>query len=483
MSRQRIRLDRYLERNGLEIRFEPGREGAVLSEALGDLRAPDLMDRVLERENFDTAVQQVVRNGGAGGVDGMSASELPSYVEQNWDALYVDLRTGHYKPKPVRRVVIPKPDGGERNLGVPTVLDRAIQQAVAQVLSPIYEPKFSNRSFGFRPGRGAQDAIVRLRDDCDQGYTWAVDIDLSKYFDTINHDLLMGILRRDIEDETLLILIKRFLKSGVMVDGLVQSTDEGSPQGGNLSPLLANIYLNEFDRTMEERGHRFVRYADDIIVLMPTKKGATRVMETCRKYLEGTLKLRLNEDKSKVAQIYGIKFLGFTIELRDWTGVPMNVIGIHPKSIKRFKDKIRETLRKNSPIPMEARLAYLKSYVGGWLNYYGLAEMKCAMDGISGWTRRRLRALLLKQWKRTYRRGKNLQRIQAEHGIAPIHFASMWKTVKYDGIWKMSNNRTVTRILHNRYLEGIGCPNILSQYVEIHSKLLNRRDTRVRPVV
>ena len=259
MSRQRNRLDRYLERNGLEIRSEPGRAGVILSEALGDLRAPDLMDRVLERENFDTAVQQVVRNGGAGGVDGMSASELPSYVEQNWDALYLDLRTGHYKPKPVRRATIPKPDGGERNLGVPTVLDRAVQQAVAQVLSPLYEPKFSARSFGFRPGRSAQDAITRIKEDCDQGCTWAVDIDLSKYFDTINHDLLMEILRRDIKDETLLILIKRFLKSGVMVDGLVHATEEGSPQGGNLSPLLANIYLNEFDRTMENRGHRFVR--------------------------------------------------------------------------------------------------------------------------------------------------------------------------------------------------------------------------------
>lgn len=483
MSRQRNRLDRYLERNGLEIRFEPGREGAVLSETLGDLRAPDLMDRVLERKNFDAAVQQVVRNGGAGGVDGMSASELPSYVEQNWESLYVDLRTGHYKPKPVRRVVIPKPDGGERNLGVPTVLDRAIQQAVAQVLSPIYEPKFSDRSFGFRPGRGAQDAVYRLKEDCDQGYTWAVDIDLSKYFDIINHDLLMEILRRDIRDETLLILIKRFLRSGVMVDGLVHATEEGSPQGGNLSPLLANIYLNEFDRTMEERGHRFARYADDIIVLMPTKKGATRVMETCRKYLEGKLKLRLNENKSQVAQIYGLKFLGFTMELRTRTGIPMNAIGIHPKSVKRFRDKIRETLRKNGPTPIEARLAYLRSYVRGWMNYYGIAEMKCAMEKTAGWTRRKLRALLLKQWKRTYRRGKNLQRIQTEHGIASVSYKSLWKAVKYGGIWRMANHPTVTHILHNDYLREIGCPNILSQYEEAHSRLLNRRDTRVRPVV
>lgn len=483
MSRQRKRLEYYLERNGLEICPEPGRAGVILSEALGDLRAPDLMDRVLERENFDTAVQQVVRNGGAGGVDGMSASELPSYVEQNWDALYLDLRTGHYKPKPVRRVVIPKPDGGERNLGVPTVLDRAIQQAVAQVLLPIYEPKFSDRSFGFRPGRSAQAAIARLKDDCVQGYTWAVDIDLSKYFDTINHDLLMEILRRDIEDETLLILIKHFLKSGVMVDGLVHATEEGSPQGGNLSPLLANIYLNEFDRTMEERGHRFVRYADDILVLMPTKKGATRVMETCRKYLEGTLKLRLNENKSHVSQVYGVKYLGFTIELRKWTGIPTNVIGIHPKSIERFENRIREILRKNGPMPLESRLSYLKVYVRGWLNYYGLAEMKCAMESITRWTRRKLRALLLKKWKRTYRRGKNLKKIQAEHGVTPIRYGSMWKTLKYDGIWNMANNYAVTQILHNRYLEEIGCPNILSQYVEIHSRLLNRRDTRVRPVV
>ena len=206
-------------------------------------------------------------------------------------------------------------------------------------------------------------------------------------------------------------------------------------------------------------------------------------METCRKYLEGTLKLRLNEDKSQVAQVHGIKYLGFTLELRKRTGIPMNVIGIHPKSFKRFENKIREILRKNSPVPVESRLTYLKQYVRGWLNYYGLAEMKCAMESISKWTRRKLRALLLKQWKRTYRRGKNLQKIQAEHGIVPIRYKSLWRTVKYDGIWNMSNDPTVTHILHNRYLEEIGCPNILSQYVEIHFKLLNRRDTRVRPVV
>ncbi len=464
----------------------PDGDGWILSEEQGELRARDLMDEILDKDNFNEAVRQVVRNRGAEGMDGMSVLELPDYVEQHWDGLYAELRTGRYRPKPVRRVVIPKPDGGERNLGVPTVLDRAVQQAVAQVLSRIYEPRFSERSFGFRPGKGAHDAIVTVRNDCDDGYVWAVDIDLSKYFDTINHSILMDILRRDITDETVLILIKRFLQSGVMVDGVVQPTEEGSPQGGNLSPLLANIYLNEYDQVLEERGHRFVRYADDLMILMRSEKGAHRVMESSRKYLEGVLKLRVNQAKSRVAPVPGLKYLGFTIYQRTKDDKVSFRITIHPKSVGRLKAKIRDVLRKRvNSVPAENRQKYLSAYLRGWLAYYGLADMTSLMEHLGKYIRRKVRALLLKQWKRTFTRWKKLTSIQAEHGldgnyIAPHH---LWRTLKYDGIWRMSNNPFITRILHNRYLESIGCPNLLEMYKERHQILLNRRDTRVRPVV
>ena len=470
----------------MESRPNPDGDGWILSEELGELRARDLMDEILDRKNFEEAVRQVVRNRGAEGMDGMSVLELPDYVEQHWDGLYVELRTGRYIPKPVRRVVIPKPDGGVRNLGVPTVLDRAVQQAVAQVLSGIYEPKFSERSFGFRPGKSAHDAIATVRNDCEDGYIWVVDIDLSKYFDTINHSILMDILRRDIRDETVLILIKRFLQSGVMVEGVVQPTEEGSPQGGNLSPLLANIYLNEYDRVLKERGHRFVRYADDLMILMRSEKGAQRVMESSRKYLEGTLKLRVNQAKSRVAPVAGLKYLGFTIDQRSKDGTITHRIALHPKSAGRLKVKIRDVLRKKGKsVPVEDRLKYLTAYLNGWLGYYGLAEMVCLMEHIGKYIRRKVRALLLKQWKRTYRRGRNLQTILAEHGLegVRISFRNMWKSIKYDGIWRMANNPFITKILHNRYLESIGCPNMLNMYKERHQILLNRRDTRVRPVV
>ena len=464
----------------------PDGDGWILSEELGELRARDLMDEILDKKNFEKAVQQVVRNRGAEGMDGMSVLELPDYVEQHWNDLYAQLRTGRYRPKPVRRAVIPKPDGGERNLGVPTVLDRAVQQAVAQVLSGMYEPKFSDRSFGFRPGRSAHDAVKTLRNDCDDGYIWAVDIDLSKYFDTINHGILMDILRRDIKDETVLILIKRFLQSGVMVNGVVQPTEEGSPQGGNLSPLLANIYLNEYDRVLEERGHRFVRYADDLMILMRSEKGAHRVMESSRRYLEDVLKLKVNQAKSQVAPAVGLKYLGFTIVQRMKDGTITHRIAIHPKSVDRLKNKVRNILRKKvNSVPVADRLRYLSAYLRGWMGYYGLAEMPSEMEHLGKYVRRKVRALYLKQWKRTYTRWKNLMGIQAEYGLKStvLSYRRLWKTLKYDGIWRMSKDPYIQKILHNRYLESVGCPNMLNMYKERRQILLNRRIREVRTVV
>lgn len=472
MDRQQKRLASYLEKQGLSLVSNEA-VGITVSESWGGLRRRDLMDEVLEKENFDRAVQQVVQNKGAEGMDGMSVAELPSFVNQHWDEIYTKLRLGLYKPRPVRRVTIPKPDGGERNLGIPTVLDRAIQQAVSQVLSKIYEPKFSERSFGFRPGRSAHDAVLRLKDDIEQGYTWAVDIDISKYFDNINHDILMEMLRRSISDETLLVLIKRFLKSGILADGILINTERGSPQGGNLSPLLANIYLDDFDKLLEERGLRFARYADDIVILVKTQKASARVMKSCANFLEGELKLKVNQEKSRSCLVSEIKFLGFSFAPRSDSEESWWIV-LHPKTIERFKNKIRSILKKNSSATIEDSLVNLTKSVIGWINYYGLASCKRRITELECWARRKLRAKMLKQWKRSYRRYRNLTQIATDNETR-FSYRELWNTLKFDGLWAMADNPAVEQILNNSYLESIGFPSMLNVYEEAHSRILNRR--------
>ena len=454
----------------------------VVRDAWGELNVPDLMDRVLDRENFNQAVQRVVANRGTPGVDGMSAHELPQFVEQNWERIYWDLRTGRYKPSPVRRVRIPKPDGGERGLGVPTLLDRAVQQAIAQVLTPIYEPLFSDNSYGFRPGRSAHQAVMAMKQHYLDGFTWAVDIDLSKYFDTLNHELLMNIIRRDVHDETLLVTIKAFLKSGVMEDGVVHETEAGSPQGGNLSPLLANIYLNEFDRLLEERGHRFCRYADDIMILVRSERAAERVMSSSRDYLENVLKLKVNQEKSTVGPLPGLKFLGFT--MLDFT--PRNKgrivkIAIHPKSLGRFKDKVRLILRERSNWTIEQTLSYFTIYVRGWLGYYALSEVMSTMHKLSKWARRKLRARLWSQWKTSRNRYRKLKAVASDNMHGSVGMCLVY--ARAHGPWHMSKYGIVQAILTNDYLESLGLPDILKMYEDSHVRLMNRRVREVRTVV
>ena len=480
MTSQRKRLQSYLKGRGLEVKIPEGAGAVVLRNTWGELNIPDLMDKVLEKENFDEAVQRVVANGGAPGVDRMSTAELPAFVKEHWNEIYDKLRSGRYKPSPVRRVVIPKPDGGERNLGVPTVLDRAVQQAIAQVLAPVYEPVFSESSFGFRPNRSAHQAITKLLDDYKDGYVWAVDLDLSKYFDTLNHELLMNIIRRDIHDETLLITIKRFLKSGVMVDGVVQKTEQGSPQGGPLSPLLANIYLNEFDKLLEGRGMRFCRYADDIVILVRSERAAERVMGSSVKYLEGTLKLRVNQDKSKVAKATDIKYLGFAIlDYVDRYGQRLVGIRIHPKSVERFKDKVRQYLKENSNWTVQQTMAVLMSYVRGWLSYFSIANMKKQVEVLAQWMRRKLRAKLWHQKKNPRARYRWLKSISSN--IRAI--VGSLRHARAHGAWHMSAYRPLQSILSNRYLESLGFPPMLKMYEEAHARLTNRRIREVRTVV
>ena len=480
MTSQRKRLRSYLRAKGLEVPEADGAVDYILREEWGGPNVPDLMDRVLNRDNFNEAVRRVVANKGAPGVDGIATAELPDFVDEHWDEIYRQLRTGRYKPSPVRRVVIPKPDGGERNLGVPTVLDRTVQQAIAQVLSPIYEEKFSDSSFGFRPGRNAHQAIQKLLQDYKDGYTWAVDLDLSKYFDTLNHDALMMALKRDIHDETLLVTVKRFLKSGFMEDGVVHNTEEGSPQGGNLSPLLANIYLHRFDELLEERGHRFVRYADDIVILVRSRKAALRVMEKSVEFLEGIMKLKVNRDKSKVAPATEIKFLGFGLYDVNGRDNDRKVgIRIHEKSVSRFRDRVRHILRENSNWAVEQCMRTLSVYVRGWLGYFAIADAKSAIGELAGWARRKLRAKLWHQWKTPRNRFRKLRDICGStfRALAPMRYA------RSHGSWHMSAFRPLMAILTNRYLESIGFPPMLQMFEETHSRLANRRIREVRTVV
>ena len=267
----------------------------------------DLLEKVLDRDNLNRAYKRVKANKGAAGIDGMSVEEALPWLKENGNALIESIRNGQYRPSPVRRVEIPKPDGGKRKLGIPTVIDRIIQQAIAQVLIPIYEPKFSDGSFGYRPNRSAKDAIERVRKYAEEGYKYAVCLDLSKYFDTLNHDLLMNMVRETVKDKKLIDLIKKYLKSGVMENGVVMKTREGSPQGGNLSPLLANIYLDKFDKEFESRGVRLVRYADDIVLLAKSQRASERLLETSTRYLEKKLKLKVNAEKSKAVSVYSIR--------------------------------------------------------------------------------------------------------------------------------------------------------------------------------
>lgn len=438
-----------------------------------------LIDEILSADNISKAVDQVVRNRGAPGIDNMTVDELPLYIEQHGFELFNEVRMGKYKPQAVKRARIPKPDGGERLLGIPAVIDRMLQQAVSQVLTPIYEPLFSDGSYGFRPGRSAHDAVLKVKEYYDQGYTTAVDIDLEKYFDTLNHDTLMNIIRQDIGDKAVAELIKRYLKSGIMEDGVVIPSERGSPQGGNLSPLLANIYLSRFDRLMEARNHPFVRYADDIMIFAKSNKAGERIMKSAAEFLENTMKLKVNEEKSRVGLVTGMKFLGFRIyRIYTRNSEIKTGIAVHQKSIERFKIKVKQMTKKNSAVSMKDTLRNLSMYFRGWINYYGLADVKRNVTELAKWLRRRIRAKYLKQWKHTYCRGKNIKTLAEKHwkGACPLRWKAMWDNLKYTrSIWKMSVHYSISNTLNNEYLESQGFPKMLELYNEAHSRLLNRR--------
>jgi group II intron reverse transcriptase/maturase len=416
----------------------------------------------LSRGNLNAAYRKVRANGGAPGVDGMTVEEAFPYLEAHKDEIIRRIIKGKYKPQPVRRVEIPKPDGGVRLLGVPTVVDRVIQQALVQVLTPIFEPIFSDNSFGFRPGRSAHQAIMRAKEYYEARYAHVVDLDLAKYFDTVNHEILMDMVMREVKERSVIRLIRAFLKSGVMVGGIVSPTEEGTPQGGNLSPLLSNLYLTRFDRMLEGRGHKFVRYADDCNIYVKSRRAAERVMEKCVEFLEGkTMKLKVNREKSEVGSPIRLKFLGFALYTkRDGT----KGVRIHPKSVKKFKTKVKETTKRNRGKKFDWIVFELKRYTDGWIQYYGIADMKSLMNDLNQWIRRRLRMYIWKQWKKISARFQSLQKLGATK-----QKAWEWANTR-KSYWHTSKSWILSTTITNKRLEQRGYIDISKKYELVHSR-------------
>ena len=413
-----------------------------------------LLEEVLERNNMLLALKRVISNKGSHGVDGMKIDELREHIKKHWDTIKAKILESKYNPSPVRRVEIPKVDGGVRLLGIPTVQDRLIQQAIAQILSRIYEPLFSNNSFGFRPRRGAKDAVTKSKQYINEGNRWVIDMDLEKFFDKVNHDILMGKLEKKIKDKRLLSLIRKYLKSGILINGVSVTSAEGTPQGGPLSPLLANIMLDELDKELEKRGHKFCRYADDNNVYVKSKRAGIRVMESMIKLIENKLKLKVNKDKSAVDFVSKRKFLGFSFYFAKGGAE----IRIHEKSIKRFKDKIKFYTNRNIGISMESRLKKLNQIMRGWINYYGIANAVAKLKELDKWIRRRLRACIWKQWKKISTRHRNLVKL----GINKYKAWEYANTRK--GYWRISKSPILSKSLNNKYLESLGFVSLTQTY-------------------
>ena len=419
--------------------------------AIGNARpgASDLMALVCERQNLKAALKRVRDNKGSPGIDGMTVDQLPDHLRVHWPAIREDLLAGRYQPQPVKRVTIPKPGGGERELGIPTVLDRLIQQALLQVLQPRIDPSFSEHSYGFRPRRRAHDAVCHAQRYVQEGRGWVVDIDLEKFFDRVNHDVLMSRFARRIGDRCLLGLVRRYLDAGILADGVVRERHEGTPQGGPLSPLLANVLLDDVDKELEKRGHAFVRYADDLNVYVRSKRAGERVMEAMRR-LYAQLKLRVNESKSAVARATERKFLGFTFWVSPKGAVKRNVA---PGALERMKDRVREMTRRTVGRSLANVCEKLRSYLNGWKGYFRFAQLGGVFLVLDKWIRHRLRALQLKQWRRgptIYRELRSLGLSVRNAGAVSARRSSWW-----------ANSATKIHIaLPNSYFDHLGLPRL-----------------------
>lgn len=416
----------------------------------------DLMGQILSRENLQAAIKRVEANKGAAGVDGITTRQLREYVQKHWPEIKLRLQEGTYKSSPVRKVEIPKPEGGVRVLGIPTVIDRLIQQAILQVLTPLFDPGFSPHSYGFRPGKRGHDAVEQARKYIEEGYCIVVDIDLEKFFDRINHDILMSRIARKVKDKKLLKLIRSYLNSGIMVEGIRVRTEEGTPQGGPLSPLLANILLDDLDKELERRGLRFCRYADDCNIYVKTKRAGERVKQSITRYLEKKLRLKVNEGKSAVDRPWKRKFLGFSFYKQKAIKVR-----IATKSLKRLKDKIREITNPTWSISMNERIQRLNQYLTGWIGYYALADTPSVLEGLEEWIRRRLRLCLWLQWKRVRTRIRELKAL----GLKKSQAEEIANTRK--GAWRITKTPHLHKALGNAYWQSQGLMSLTQRYFQL----------------
>jgi RNA-directed DNA polymerase len=413
------------------------------SPAIGE----QLMEEVCGRENCKQALARVKANKGSPGVDGITVHDLPEYLKQHWPAIREHLLSGTYVPQPVKRVEIPKPDGGVRKLGIPTVLDRFIQQAVMQVLQHRWDRTFSEHSYGFRPGRSAHQAVAQAQQYMAEGYRWCVDLDLEKFFDRVSHDKLMAKIAERVNDKRMLKLIRAFLTAGVMENGLVGPVDEGTPQGGPLSPLLSNIVLDEFDQELERRGLRFARYADDCNVYVRSRRAGERVMESITRFITTKLKLKVNQQKSAVARPWERKFLGFSFTS---AGVPKRRIA--PQAVDRFKERIRELTSRTKGVSIERMAEDLSRYLRGWLGYFGKCETPSVLQGLEKWLRHRLRSVIWKQWKAGSVRFAELRKRGVGKDLAAKTAGSA------HGPWRLANSPALSLALPNAYFYSLGLP-------------------------
>ena len=424
--------------------------------AITDFQTDELLEKILHRNNLNKAYQRVKSNKGAGGVDGMSVDELLTFLKENREQLIQQLKDGKYKPNPVRRVEIPKETKGEiRKLGVPTVVDRVFQQAITQVLSPIYEKQFSDNSYGFRPKRGAHDALKQCQRNVNDGYVYVVDMDLEKFFDTVCQSKLIEILSRTIKDGRVISLIHKYLNAGVINRGVFEKTDIGMPQGGPLSPLLSNIMLNELDKELERRGHRFVRYADDCMAFCKSRKSAVRTMENILPYIEKKLFLKVNRSKTKVAHVSKVKYLGYGF-YRYKGKCKMRV---HPKSIAKMRARLKELTSRNNGWGNERRALKLTQFIRGWINYFSLADMKQVLRSTDEWLRRRIRAVYWKQWKKVKTRYRMIQKF----GLPEWKVHEMANCRK--GTWRAAI--MLNSVLTNKEIVSLGYMSMADYYLKI----------------
>ena len=420
----------------------------------------ELIEKILHRDNLNEAFKRVKSNKGTAGIDGITTEELLEHLKENKDKILGQIRARKYKPKPVKRVQIPKSNGKKRNLGIPTTTDRVIQQAIAQILSPIYEKKFSENSYGFRPNRSAHDALRRIKEIAEEGYNWVVDLDLEKYFDTVNQSKLIQILSEEIKDGDVISLIHKYLKSGIMKDEIKVKPDKGVPQGGPLSPLLANIYLNEADQELEKWGYKFVRYADDMLIFARNRKAAERYYKRVKKLLEGKLKLKVNEEKTSIRKLSQTKYLGYGFYHNNGTQLK-----VHKESLKKLTAKLKAVTSRSNALGYRQRRIKINQIIRGWVRYFKLANLRNHLQKLDEWLRRRIRMCAWKSWKKIKTKFTNLVKLGTTK-----YQAWQWANTR-KSYWRIAKSPVLNRALNNKRIAERGYISLVSYYNKVHIKL------------